>query len=271
MSLELASVNAKLGRAEEHRGTLYDEISHWYKAPPYRAVPETNADFTKHSVWIERTKTPEPNIERWSLIFGDAVHNLRAVLDHLIYAVAIHQTGRNPPPGERALAFIIERSVDDFAAKRSRMKPNALSSSVWAAIEGVQPFNRKHNILPPLLQLIADLDNMDKHRLPHGFMATPTEIDVTLEGSVSPGIYKTGQGGFFGELKHRTEVMWVSFNGPAPDMKYRINLVETVFAIAHGKREVTDEDWKGRTEASALLTEMIAEVKAIIPLIVGAV
>jgi hypothetical protein len=116
------------------------------------------------------------------------------------------------------------------------MKPNALSSAVWAAMERMQPYNRPHQVLPPLLGILADLDNSDKHRLLNVFMATPTEVDLTVEGVLDPGIQFIRDIRYFGAIEQRTEIHRTIFRGPAPDMRYKVNVMEVVlqFGTANG-------------------------------------
>jgi hypothetical protein len=99
MRIDLSSVNAKLRRAKEHRDALKVNISKWYELKPWRFVQESSADHAERILFIERSIDTSPDIELWSLQFGDAIHNLGAVLDHLIYAIAVYQNGRNPPQG----------------------------------------------------------------------------------------------------------------------------------------------------------------------------
>jgi hypothetical protein len=45
-------------------------------------------------------------------MIGDCLPNLRCALDHLVYAIAIHESGQSPPPCEGSLAFPICDSPD---------------------------------------------------------------------------------------------------------------------------------------------------------------
>ena len=95
----------KLRRAEEHVETIKKEIDTWRNSSPYRLIRQANADFTRHGLIIKVNTSPD--LIRWSLILSDVVHNLRCTLDHLVYAVAIHESGSNPPPLADKLAFPI--------------------------------------------------------------------------------------------------------------------------------------------------------------------
>ena len=76
------SVHAKIRRAEEHAETIKQEITAWSDSDPYSVVRQRNAEATRYSVIVKVEK--EPPLERWALITGDCVHNLRAALDHAV-------------------------------------------------------------------------------------------------------------------------------------------------------------------------------------------
>jgi hypothetical protein len=98
--IRLDSVVAKIGRAEYHAKTLEDEIEVWAQSQPYTIAKETNAEATRFSVVVHVNNPPDLN--RWSLITGDAFHNLRSALDHLVYSISVHQLNAETPPNEAA-------------------------------------------------------------------------------------------------------------------------------------------------------------------------
>ena len=162
MDLTAESVHSKLERAEFHAQTLYDEIRPWLRSNPFELRQVVNADSTRYSV-VAHLVGDEPPVSRWTLHGWRSVHNLRCALDHLIYAIAVHESGIDPPPDERNLMFPIADVPQSFLDSAYRIK--SLSSPVRAAIESVQPYNRSHATLPPLLGVLRDLENTDKHRL----------------------------------------------------------------------------------------------------------
>jgi hypothetical protein len=119
MALDLTSVHAKLRRAEQHFYTLKSEIKAWQHQQPYKYTTGVSPDFTKYFIVINKRIPCEAPIERWSLMIGDTVHNLRSALDHLVYAIAVHQTGQNPPPDENILAFPILKTSAKFTSFKS--------------------------------------------------------------------------------------------------------------------------------------------------------
>ena len=112
------------------------------------------------------TRSPEHRIHRvyaserkpipddWTLRAGEAVQNIRASLDHVVYAVS----------GRRGCAFPICTKPDDFreaSAKRLKGIPTAMQ----ATIERAQPYRTAPSApsRDPLEQL-RTLSNIDKHR-----------------------------------------------------------------------------------------------------------
>jgi len=110
--LDLASVKAKLAWARSHFDLVDGEISTWLNGNPHQLVYERNEQFTKH--WF-RVKIigAVPDFQRWALIIGDCVTNLRDALDHLIFAIAQLDTSPRPEKRDKA-AFIIADTLTDF-------------------------------------------------------------------------------------------------------------------------------------------------------------
>src|SRR5271157_2969691 len=105
MPLDLTGVNAKLSRTKEHTNSVKDEVAAWMNTRPCNLTPKANTDFTRWALVISVPKTAD--LVRWTLIVGDAINNLRPALDHLIYAIAVHESASNSPPDEKRLAFPI--------------------------------------------------------------------------------------------------------------------------------------------------------------------
>jgi hypothetical protein len=185
MSLNLDSVEAKLQRAEQHIQAIQDEIQPWMAKASYTISPQVNADSTRYSL-IAHLVGDEPPLQRWTLMAGDSLHNLRCVLDHLVYAIAVHEAGTVPPPDENKLMFPITDTAAKFQESAQRIR--TLSAPVRKAIEDVQPYNRPHLDLPPLLAVLRDLENIDKHRLLQMAYAAISEAEIEIAGVQSPAV-----------------------------------------------------------------------------------
>lgn len=90
----LESVYLKLERGTEHFDRLTDAIAAWVAG--YNARGEEPLTYTssvegrgKRQRRVKRFDRVDPSPPRWGAIAGDAVHNTRSALDHLICALAL--------------------------------------------------------------------------------------------------------------------------------------------------------------------------------------
>src|SRR5579864_265336 len=162
----------------------------------------------------------EPPLLRWSLISADCISNLRAVLDHLVYAVATCESGIKPPVNEAQLSFPIVKSRAKFDDAVEHGALGDISDPVRALIETFQPYNRSHTHLPPLLQILRDLNNADKHRLLRLVYVAMQEgkIDVT-EDSDNPIPPNAIPGPLHGTIQDGAEILAITSARPAPNMR----------------------------------------------------
>jgi hypothetical protein len=268
MTFSQQSVDAKLKRADEHLQTFEREVDTWFDQDSYQLVCESNADHTRHTVIarLNPTRRP-PDFERWSLIFADAIHNLRSALDHLVYAIAERQMTPWPPDIRtlKALSFVIADTPDQWNAD-SRRKLRFLHPDVLTAMESVQPYNRQNEFRPPLLSLLRDLDDFDKHRLLALTLTYPVEIlfkEVTwfVPGN-TPSI-----AGHDGPVGDGTQLAVVSFAKPEPNVKidFQTKLAVTV-------NHAPGPEGHSRSDAWFLFTKLLRpEVEEVIRVVSASV
>jgi hypothetical protein len=236
MPLDLTGVNAKLGRAKDHIQAVKDEVMSWQDGSPYSIAKESNADFTRWALVMKLMKPPDllqRNLLRWTLIIGDAVNNLRSALDHLVYAIAVHESSSNPPLNEKQLAFPICDTAEDFKGSARRIK--TLTFDVRTAIESVQPYNRPHPVLPALLAILRDFNNTDKHKLLRLAYSATSEGQVSWqwEGAPSEQPVPTSVEANTGDLKDGTEVLAITLDRPSPNMQCKYD-IQIIIALWHG-------------------------------------
>ena len=222
----LTSWRLKIARAKEHFGTLDTEITAWVGTRPIAITKEKDAEGRCHTVFAEVVNPPALN--RWSLISGDCVHNLRSALDSLLYGIAIHETGLNPPPNEKAIQFPITSSPDKFSEQKSRIK--LFSATVQSEIEKVQPYNEPQLEFPPALDLLGTLNNLDKHRTLNVMAAVPQHASVEMEHSLKPGpssirLFRTS-------ITDKTEILSFTMEPPDPDLVYKCTAT-ILICVAH--------------------------------------
>jgi hypothetical protein len=108
-----------------------------------------------------------------SFLLSDVVHNLRASLDNLLWAI-VAARGNVPPEN---LQFPMCYREDEFWGKRWLGRLQSVPDAVFYAIEDLQPYKPRYSpgtgsFLPPQprhspLAFLNVLSNRDKHRAPH--------------------------------------------------------------------------------------------------------
>lgn len=263
LSLDLTSVRAKLVRSQEHIQAIKNEATPWTERHPYSILQESNADNTRYSIILRINELPP--FQRWSLMIADAFHNLRTALDHLVFAVAVHESGSATPPNENSLQFPITDSRANFdKAVIERKYLGTISDPIRAVIEAAQPYNRPHPELPPLLSILRDLTNRDKHKLLQMAFGTVVKGEIGFVGDSIPAGGNWKAIPFAGEIKDGTEVFAMVCDRPAPNMKFDRHVIEMMIAIRHGKRDPSGPDWTGRNDFAAVYDLISTEVRKII-------
>ncbi len=150
----LSSAQRKLNRAIEHIYTLREETDTFEHSDAYESRAERDfrsPEEVEYVVYADERKTLPPH---WPLVAGEIIHNLRAALDHAVYA----HTNR------RSSSFPIFTDPCEFQVKgKPRIK--GVPKPARTLIEEAQPY--KH--FPPRpsrdpLALLSSLSNADKHR-----------------------------------------------------------------------------------------------------------
>jgi hypothetical protein len=241
----------KIGRAEEHFNAFKSELDTWTKSKPYTIVQKRDPIGKRYSLVIENiNSTP---FDRWSLITGDCVHNLRSALDHSVYALAVQKQG-GTPTNERRLQFPITTTPEEFESQKYRIA--GLSVKAQGLIEAAQPYHWHHPVLPALLTVLNDFDNSDKHRLLNLTLAHAVdgkiEFDPPLLNPVDIHWLKNS-------IRNGAEFVYFDMDPPDPNIGYRYS---TAFAvtIAH----VAGPQGRHVSILQDILAGLIAEVKRVV-------
>ena len=258
MSLNLDSVNGKIQRAEHHNQFLSDEIAAWMATNSYTTRQVVSPNKKRFSIVADLVGS-EPPVKTWTLVVGDCLHNLRCALDHLVFAIAVHQSGTTSPPDEHRFQFPIADSHANFQKSVSRIV--SLSAPVQSAIEAIQPYNRPHPKLPPPLSILRDLENVDKHRFLRLAYAGIGDIDVELRARTGP---KPTEIAHEGEIKNGTEIVAYEFPAPNPDAHFVRTNMDLMISLWHGKKNPTDHAWHERNEVHTVLKLLADEVQAVV-------
>jgi hypothetical protein len=183
---------AKLDRANDHIASLDIEIRAFFDGDDYTIGSHFDRETEQHVITARIRK--QPPLTGWALIAGDALHNLRSSLDHLIYQLAIAGTCKDPPPDEGWLEFpiFIDEHGDKGYDSKAPRKIQGVPAPAETVIEGVQPFS---DPAAPLW-VLQTLDIIDKHRRLNLGVTAVREITAYDDNSV--GIASAGIG--FGYL-----------------------------------------------------------------------
>lgn len=262
MNLDLTGVRAKLSRSQEHAQTVHDEARSWIDRHPYSVTQQVNADSTRYSL-ILRENEPAP-FQRWTLMIADCLNNLRTSLDHLVYSIAVSESGSTSPPYDTRLRFPITDCRDSFDEEVRTKRLGNISDPVRAVVESLQPYNRPHEALPPLLHILRELNNADKHRLLRLTYGAIAQGSLGFTGEYPPDGRSWTAIPNTGEVKDGTEVFALVCDRPTPNMKWDRTELEVIIAIWHGKRDPSAPDFTGRNDFSAILTKLSEEVRHVI-------
>ena len=157
MAKALLGVRHKIKRARKHLDDFEDQFksgNEAFNATLVGVVGHPDAP----RVIVDVTTCDLPH--DITLPLGDAVHNLRAALDHLVCQLAI--AAGNPTACEKKTQFPIFKN----GAKASYSKIESISPAAQTAIKELQPFRRRPDDPEgDPLWVLSELDNIDKHRL----------------------------------------------------------------------------------------------------------
>lgn len=158
----LESAWAKLGRARGLASDLAGSVASYRSSAPYRVVRDADTVASEWATYAVIDRQPDPALP---LVLGDCIHNLRAALDHAVYALSVASLGRELSPREsRATAYPVCDTQDDWTAAQKTML-RFLAPRPTEAIRLSQPMLAPEGARPTMpLRLISDLDNADKHR-----------------------------------------------------------------------------------------------------------
>jgi hypothetical protein len=160
----LDSLGLKMKRAEDHFKHFQDAVFRNPEMQKTAHIPGFKHDSDRQRIVAAPQYIPEIDHE-WGVILGDVFHQLRASLDHMLYALA-----RKPLTAkeERSLHFpIFENSLDfsaDWRVSQNFWAP-VVGSVVFAELKLSQPYER-YPAAPTSdpLWLLHKLDVIDKHR-----------------------------------------------------------------------------------------------------------
>jgi hypothetical protein len=157
MAHPLDGSRAKLSRARETIQTIRQEVATFEnpETPPFRVVRENVG-----TEFVFRVFGDSSIPLRLSVLAGEVVHHLRSSLDHVIYALVV----KNHHKPNNFHQFPICETPRQFKDACKRGQIDGVSFTAKKLIEEVQPYTSPTPD-DTILNVVAQLDNADKHRL----------------------------------------------------------------------------------------------------------
>jgi len=178
----------------------------------------------EHGAVVYRVERAPEVRDTWGLLIGDALHNIRAALDHLWWQLATSHLGREPTEDEaKDVQFPMYTKPGPWTTRRFLKH---VDPTLAAKLEPGQPYNAPAGEVYALGAL-AILSNIDKHRLVHAvarpaaegtFQMYPGPDDFhNCTPARGPNIQAAP---LLGPLKRGNEVVriYVIQTGPNPDV-----------------------------------------------------
>jgi hypothetical protein len=144
------------------------EIKAFVEADPITLRSKHNlkgSDDPIRFAWFVAEMTNPP--KHWALAAGDAIQNIRAALDHAVWAIVVKEKGTGfAEANYPKIDFPIADRASRFPSRR--LAEIGLPKPVMQVLEDAQPYERQHSaVRDDASWLIRALSNVDKHRLLH--------------------------------------------------------------------------------------------------------
>lgn len=144
---------AKIQRAIHHTNDLRIKIDEYFAKTPFELVTKSDKKTGEVTHYVRKN---HPIPVEFSLIIGDAVHNLRSALDLTMFAM-IGEKARKPD----AVQFPFAKKADDFQNSIKSRQVELAGSAVLNVINQLKPYGGGNE----LLYMVHRLDIEDKHKL----------------------------------------------------------------------------------------------------------
>lgn len=145
----------KIERAKHHIDYLEGQIDSFMSQKPFKLMAHCDPKADKLRIKAE-TNIPIP--QEFSLIIGDAVHNLRSALDLVMFGFAGEKT---PSTHTHKIQFPFPREAKKLEEAIDRAQVNYAGKKVVEAVTALKPYPGGNETLSGLHLL----DVQDKHRL----------------------------------------------------------------------------------------------------------
>jgi hypothetical protein len=169
----------RINRAKSGVERLHAEITAWGAEHPdaYRTTAQYDS---KGNVSLFARVTEQPPPDKWGLLIGDVVVDLRSALDYAVYSLARSHTKKDPPPYANRLEFPIALSESWFKSK-GLTKLIGLKSAAVDYITSIQPYQPGNGVNSNALHVLNELVGVNKHRFVLLMWATLKETTLRFD------------------------------------------------------------------------------------------
>ena len=218
----LSSARLKIDRAKEHFNYLGSAIN---TRSAEKAGEPISTEFEPHGRIFKLPQESGDHLLHWSLIAGDAFHNLRCALDHLVLQLAL-VNGTSLTTASKSTFFPVCMSGREFRNTARLLKPH-LSPIALTDIKTLQPYYTADPIKPAernVLYIISKLDNIDKHRMllvvEEGYSITDVTIRRKDKSIIKPDI----RANVWAPMKDTAELGSVDFSRIEPERDEEVDM-----------------------------------------------
>ncbi len=160
----------KVNRAYKHFTDAVTAATEFIQGEPCQIIPDTESEPGKLRVWIKLSEELPDHI---ALAAGDAVHNMRSALDHIVYEIS---SRRESAPEWTAFPILSHKGNWEKRDKKGALQRTCgkyavrlLPDAVQAFIESLQPYQEfsDADAFLPSRERLAQLHSMDiddKHK-----------------------------------------------------------------------------------------------------------
>lgn len=230
------AIRAKVDRARHHLEQLDTEMTSFTDRHPYAIRLKEQP---RPEEWVYALFLTEPIPVMWGVILGEAVHDLRSALEHVVFQLAFDNKQGVEQQGTGFPIFDSQASWDSNGGS-SNIKH--LGTESQAFIRSVQPYapctdGRRH------LWALQKMWNQDKHQLVHpwGILFLPDRSSLHIDPAPVEIIYNEGlikHGAEAFRLIYTADPLQVGVKGYLP-----INIGTEQAKITPGPGPVSDSLW----------------------------
>ena len=163
---DFAGAVAKVEHANRHIAAFAQTAGCYFAKRPYQVVQTPHTDTGEPGYYLyERLVFPD---RRLALFVGDALHNLRSALDHLVSACAI---AHGESPGRTQFPILLKETGLQHKLLQDLDRAGPVAIGLVRALAPTPLGN-------PMLAALHELDITDKHRL---ILPVACTMDVTIQ------------------------------------------------------------------------------------------